>query len=290
MLSPKVRKLLSWTGSALSLFAIIFVVRKLKHYGNEIDYSLFVSLVFPLIILSVAYGASNLLLTFAWKDLLKHFGVSVDFGWAVRIYGVSQLAKYVPGNIFHFVGRQALGLDAGLPGWPLAKSAIWEIGVLAISGSLFTILILHYFYTEISVMLTLGMFLLAVLVTTWFSNLWFSRWIAQAIGWYIVFLALSGTIFSVVFSLIVSSAFTPSSEVIIVCGAYVIAWLTGLVTPGAPAGVGVREFVLYAILYSFVNEADLLTAIVFGRVITVVGDVLFYILALVIGTRVARAV
>jgi hypothetical protein len=288
VLSPKVRKLLSWTGSALSLFAIIFVVGKLKHYSNEIDYSLFVSLAFPLIILAFAYGASNLLLTFAWKDLLKHFGVSVDFCWAVRIYGVSQLAKYVPGNIFHFVGRQALGLDAGLPAWPLAKSALWEIGLLAISGSLFTILILHYFCIEISLILSLGMFLLAIMITIWFSNLWFSRWIAQAVGWYIVFLALSGTIFLAVFLLIVSSAITPGSEFLIVCGAYVIAWLAGLITPGAPAGVGIREFVLYAILHSFVNESDLLTIIVFGRIITVVGDILFYVLALVIGTRVAR--
>ena len=31
-------------------------------------------------------------------------------------------------------------------------------------------------------------------------------------------------------------------------GAYVIAWLAGLVTPGAPAGVGVRELVMYALL------------------------------------------
>jgi uncharacterized membrane protein YbhN (UPF0104 family) len=290
VLSTKVRKILSWAGSALSIFAIIFVVGKLKDYGSEIDYPLFATLALPLIVLSVAYGAANLLLTFAWKDLLKHFGVSVESRWAIRIYGVSQLAKYVPGNIFHFVGRQAIGLDAGLPAWPLAKSAIWEIGVLAISGSLFTILVLHYFYVGIPVILAVGLFLLAVLITIWISNRWFSRWIAQAVGRDIVFLALSGAIFLAVLSLIVSSVSIPGSKFTIVCGAYVIAWLAGLVTPGAPAGAGIREFVLYAILHSFVNEADLLTAIVLGRIITVAGDVLFYILALVIGTRVARTV
>ena len=86
----------------------------------------------------------------------------------------------------------------------------------------------------------------------------------------------------------VSSVSIPGLELVIVCGAYVIAWLAGLVTPGAPAGVGIREIVLYAILHPFINEADLLTAIVFGRIITVVGDVLFYILALLIGTRAAK--
>jgi len=262
---------------------------KLKDYGNEIDYSLFASLVLPLLVLSIVYGVANFLLAFAWKDLLKHFGVTVSSFGAIRIYGVSQLAKYVPGNIFHFIGRQALGLDAGLSAWPMAKSAIWEIGVLAISGSLFSILILHSFYSGISVILTVGLFLLTVLTTTWISKRWFSRWIAQAVGRYVVFLTLSGTIFFSALSLIASESIS-GSEFIIVCGAYVIAWLAGLITPGAPAGVGIREFVLYTILYSFVNEANLLAAIVFGRIITVVGDVLFYLLALIIGTRAAKAI
>jgi hypothetical protein len=34
----------------------------------------------------------------------------------------------------------------------------------------------------------------------------------------------------------------------IVMGSYVIAWLAGFVTPGAPAGIGVREAVLVILL------------------------------------------
>jgi uncharacterized membrane protein YbhN (UPF0104 family) len=290
VLSTKVKKLLSWAGSALSLLAIFFVVGKLRAYSSEIDYLLLISLTLPLVVLSVGYAASNLLLTFAWKDLLKHFDVSVDSRSAIRLYGISQLAKYAPGNIFHFIGRQALGQDAGLPAWPLAKSAIWEIGVLATSGSLFTVLVLHHFYAGITVIQTLGLFLVVVLITGWLSNRWFSRWIAQAIGRDVVFLTVSGIIFLAILSLVVSTPAIARLEFTIVCGAYVIAWLAGLITPGAPAGVGVRELVLYALLHSFVNQADLLTAIVLGRIITIVGDVLFYLLALSIGAPAAKAV
>lgn len=290
MLSTKVRKLLRWTGSALSIFALIFVIGKLKDYSGEIDYSLLVSMTLPLVVLSVIYALANFLLTFAWKDLLKHFGVSVDSRSAVRLYGISQVAKYAPGNIFHFVGRQALGLEAGIPAWPLAKSAIWEIGMLAVSGSLFTVLALHYFFAGITVIQTLWLFLLIAPITIWISYRSFSRWIAQAIGKDIIFLTLSGTIFWAILSLVVAPMTTPGPEFTIVCGAYVIAWLAGLITPGAPAGIGVREFVLYALLHPFVSGADLLTAIVFGRITTVVGDVLFYILALIIGARAAKTV
>jgi uncharacterized membrane protein YbhN (UPF0104 family) len=285
VLSTSVRKILNWSGSALSVLAIIFVVGKLQDYGTEIEYSLIASLKLPLILLSVAFGTANLLLAIAWKDLMKHFGVSVDTLMAIRVYGVSQLAKYVPGNIFHFVGRQALGLNAGLPAWPLAKSVIWEIGVLSISGSLFIILVSHYFYAGIPIILALGLFLLAVLLTLWISSRWFSRWIMQAIGFDILFLILSGVIFLAVLSLVIPSDAIPGSEIMIVCGAYVVAWLAGLITPGAPAGVGIREFVLYAILHPFVNEADLLAAIIFGRIVTVSGDVLFYLMAVLANAR-----
>ncbi|MDZ7598490.1 MAG: hypothetical protein U5J82_09410 [Desulfobacterales bacterium] len=43
---------------------------------------------------------------------------------------------------------------------------------------------------------------------------------------------------------LVAPSFVTFSTFFALCGAYVIAWLAGLVTPGAPAGVGVRELVL----------------------------------------------
>ena len=290
MPSGKTRDFLRWAGSGISILAVIFVVGKLKDYGNEIDYSLFSSLAIPLIALSVAYGASNSFLAFAWRNLLRHFGISVTSHWAVRVFGVSQLAKYVPGNIFQFVDRQALGLEAGLPAWPLAKSAIWEIGVLVITGSIFIILVLPDFHVGLPFVFALVVFATTVLIAAWISNAWFSRWIAQALGWDVIFLASSGLVFVVVLSLILPTETLAGSAIIFVCGAYVVAWLAGLITPGAPAGVGIREVILFALLHPIVNEAELLTAIIFGRIVTVVGDVLFYLMALTINARTVRTV
>jgi uncharacterized membrane protein YbhN (UPF0104 family) len=68
-------------------------------------------------------------------------------------------------------------------------------------------------------------------------------------------------------------------------GAYIVAWLVGLATPGAPAGVGVREVVLYSLLKPFVSDSDLLTAIVLGRMVTVAGDLAYYVVALGMSRR-----
>jgi uncharacterized membrane protein YbhN (UPF0104 family) len=66
------------------------------------------------------------------------------------------------------------------------------------------------------------------------------------------------------------------------CGAYVVAWLAGLVTPGAPAGIGVREIVLLLLLGSSVAEADLLLVVVLGRIVTMVGDILYFITSIML--------
>lgn len=47
--------------------------------------------------------------------------------------------------------------------------------------------------------------------------------------------------------------------------------------PGAPAGIGVRETVLVLLLGSYMIEADLLMAVLIGRIVTVFGDVIFFL-------------
>ena len=61
-----------------------------------------------------------------------------------------------------------------------------------------------------------------------------------------------------------------------------MAWLAGLLTPGAPAGIGVRELVLVLLLKGIVPEAELLLAVLLSRLVTVGGDLLFYLVAMAI--------
>lgn len=60
--------------------------------------------------------------------------------------------------------------------------------------------------------------------------------------------------------------------------AYAIAWLVGFLTPGAPAGLGVREFVFVLILGPAVGEPDALLAAGLLRLASLVGDVMAFLL------------
>ncbi|MFT7260179.1 MAG: uncharacterized membrane protein YbhN (UPF0104 family) [Glaciecola sp.] len=102
--------------------------------------------------------------------------------------------------------------------------------------------------------------------------------IARAFGWYVAFLIISGMVFVGVLAQLMGEVSIGLSHGLLYCGAFVVAWLVGLVTPGAPAGVGVRELVLMVLLKELVPEADLLMAVLLSRVVKAGCDGLFFLL------------
>jgi uncharacterized membrane protein YbhN (UPF0104 family) len=104
--------------------------------------------------------------------------------------------------------------------------------------------------------------------------------IARALGWYLVFLTTSVMVFVGLLVLFVNEGSVTASQLFLSCGAFVITWLAGLVTPVAPAGIGMRELVLLFLLKGLVLESDLLVTVLLSRVVTVAGVVLFSLAAL----------
>jgi glycosyltransferase 2 family protein len=279
-MSPLVKRALHWAGSALGLAGVLFVALRLHHYAAQIDFGRFGLRGWVLVgALMLTYGAANVLLARAWWQLLGFLGASVVWGWAVRAYGLSQLAKYLPGNIFHLAGRQALGLAAGLPAMALAKSAMWELGLISGVGALFTVLALPLLLPEFQVFVASVAFACALAFSIAGARHWLGPPVALALSWQAAFLAVSGCVFVGTLVLVVPQSVN-ATMLPTLCGAHVIAWLAGLLTPGAPAGVGVREIVLLFLLAGRIAEADLLLVVVLGRMVTVVGDTAFFAFAI----------
>jgi glycosyltransferase 2 family protein len=284
-MSPLVKRALHWAGSALGLAGVLFVTLRLHHYAAQIDLGRFGLHGWAFVgALVLTYGVANLLLARAWWQLLGFLGVSVVWGWAVRAYGLSQLAKYLPGNIFHLAGRQAVGLAAGLPAMALAKSAMLELGLISGVGTLFAVLALPLLLPEFQVFVASVGFACALGFSIAGARHWLGPPVALALSWQAAFLAVSGCVFAGTLVLVVPQSVN-ATMLPTLCGAHVVAWLTGLVTPGAPAGMGVRELVLLFLLGGRIAEADLLFAVVLGRMVTVVGDAGFFAFASLMNFR-----
>ena len=274
----RLKLVFSMLGTVFSIFGVIFVVIRFTNYIDSINllrfrYIDWVAFAF----LALIYAFDNLALVIAWRNIVKFLGTKIPFSQAIYIYGMSQLAKYVPGNIFHLAGRQALGMAAGLPGWVLVKSSVLELGLIALVGALFGLLVLPLWLKGFSIVVAFLLFAFTFISITFMVRHYISKDIGSALCWQMFFLLLSGLIF-VGILYILSLNMLSIKMILGFVGAFIIAWLAGLVTPGAPAGVGVRELVLIFFLKDIINEADLLLAVIIGRLITIMGDFVFAII------------
>jgi hypothetical protein len=173
-----------------------------------------------------------------------------------------------------------VGVAAGLPAWPFAKSIGWELATISGTAVLFTPLAFPLKLPAVGFLVSVASFAAALAVTWALLYRLVSPHVASAVAWYATFLSAAGLIFSALLMLTpLSDASARGCPSMWVCvgGAYVLAWLAGLVTPGAPAGVGVREAVLYWLLRDITGHAELITTILLGRAVTVGGDLLFFV-------------
>lgn len=265
----------SFGGAALCVASLVFVFFRLGGHVHEIDLSAVRPAEWALIAsAALAYGIASVLLGLAWGDVLGFLGCPAGRLLQLRLHGMTQLAKYIPGNVFHFAGRQAMGQAAGLPGWPLAKSIAWELGLFASTGAVFSVMLL-----PLPGLGNAGRFLLLALGLGVFCAVLgkiFGRPVVLAALKQAAFLAVSGTAFFCALQILSPDALGERFAAIL--GAFVIAWLVGLVVPGAPAGLGVREVVLYALLGAFQPSPVILAAVVLGRIVTVAGDVVYFLI------------
>lgn len=276
-LGPNARRWLNRIGALLGAAGVVFVALRLASYADEIDAAAIgIGGYLVLFGLAVIYGASNLLLALGWWRLLRRLGVVAARGWALRAYAISQLAKYVPGNIFQFAGRQAIGVAAGFDNGPLVKSTALEIFLLIVGGALFVPLTAPLLHNS-TVVVVAGTFAFLALssLAIWLAARVGGAELGRAALCYLGFLAVSGLIFAGTYHVVSNASAIPAISWI--AGAYVLAWLAGMLTPGAPAGIGVREAVLLFLLSDIASPPVILLAVVAGRVVTVLGDLGFYL-------------
>jgi len=270
-------RILRFFGSTLAIIGVTFVGVRLYSYAVGVDFShVNISELFFIAFLAIIYAISNLMLAMAWLNLLAQTKIIVHQNWAIKTYGISQIAKYIPGNIFHLASRQAMGVSSGINGLSLAKANIWELALIAIAGALFAFLVLPLLNWNLSIIFSYLSFLFVVIIVTAFIRLWIGHHMALAFIWHTCFLAVTGLLFLSLVKLIANDIENIADITGLLIGAYVIAWLIGLLTPGAPAGIGVREIVLISLLNGVIPELELLLVVVLGRIVSACGDVIFF--------------
>ena len=241
-----------------------------------------------------AYAAAGFLLAEAWRWLLGRGAAPSCAGAAAHhaVYGRTQIAKYLPGNCFHFVGRQWLGARLGHGQAALAVASVAET-LLLIAIALALALPLAAPWLPPSSWPWLLLTATAVTALAWAGWRWpgrpgrraiarvgpgLARRLAVAACCQLGFFAVSGALVWLLAAAMASAPLGPPTAI----GAFALAWVAGLVVPGAAAGIGVREATLTLILAPAVGAEAATGLAIALRLVTTLGDGLFFAAALLL--------
>ena len=239
----------------------------------------------------LVYGGIIVFLTLAWWRLQGQ----IDFLTAHRIFGRSQLAKYIPGNIFHFAVRHSMGYQAAIKHGDLAAATFFEVislmaaaATVAFLGSFaFSLLGEQAFIEpETAFFAALAVLLAAFLAVNAARRLPFvasrlgrfrASQLMASYSLHLIFFTLGGVILYGLLSVLLPVRIDAPIASVIGCSA--TAWLAGFVTPGASAGLGVREACLTLLLTPLVGTETAALAAITYRFSTTLGDLFYFAVA-----------
>ena len=247
--------------------------------------------------LAAIYGLAMLLQAEIWHRLVGLTGPEVPsrvLTWPAHTD--TQLAKYLPGNVFHIVTRH-LRLQQG--GWThgmLFRAFVIETALLITGALLITVLALSAFgvgqgtklatlWNSNGEVIQFAVAMLAIGVVVCGSQI-IGKTSRTALPTLMLSLTLSVLFFAILgtaFYLIATSLVADANAALI--GIATIAWIAGFITPGAPGGLGPREAVLVLLAAPSMGEPAALIAVALYRCLTLLGDVACFALGRVIFRR-----
>jgi uncharacterized membrane protein YbhN (UPF0104 family) len=229
-----------------------------------------------------------------WGWILRAFGEgSISNRWSMGVYLQTTVAKYLPGNVWHFVGRVRAAQRSGIPVEVGVLSVGLEAALMAVAAAV--VGILHQIYW--GGLALVGLYLLRPrLLNPLLRRLatFKQRTLKQKIlkpetltpdmtgsggygphlqhypwgilGAEVGFVVLRGLGFGILLADLVPLGW---SQWLTVMGSFGLAWGAGLIVPGAPGGIGVFETGILLLLDGSISSPELIVATGLYRLVSI---------------------
>ena len=299
------KKAVSFVGTILMIIALVFVFRRLYQMREGLDFSILSNawVLVALLLVVLLESITVILASINYRGIVVNIsGVDLEFHVAIKVYNIANMYKFIPGGLLQVLGRNRMAVETeGLRHRKVALATLLE-GILWVLAALILSIVysFHYFMyyiRQLDALPLIGYILILILFITIpifyrFRNPLQTtlkkinddangRLLMILIKYLIFMLAmisLWGLSFLATLT-ILGQPLTLGLGITIV-GLYILSWLLGFLTPGAPSGLGIREFVLLMSLGGIIHEEILLSAIVIHRVLQIAGDIVAYVMAM----------
>ncbi|HEY9646307.1 MAG TPA: YbhN family protein [Chroococcidiopsis sp.] len=223
-----------------------------------------------------------------WSWILQELGQPAKAGWGVRVYLKTNIAKYLPGNVWHFYGRVMGSKAAGFSLEAATLSILLEPLLMAASALMVALVGTQQANPGLKIF-SLAVILMGVhprvlnpLVrlagrlkgkvksdSAADTIVQVKRYPLVPLLGELVFLILRGAGFLAIMLMFNMGESLPILPLI---SAFSFSWLLGLVIPGAPGGIGVFEATMIALLGRQVPIGILLSAVALYRLTSTLAE------------------
>lgn len=297
-------RLLKYIGNIITILAIIMIVKKIYSYKDDYFNIFSRENIFFFIVIVLIYISLVMIGGIPWASIVNTLsGCNMHYSEVVFVYVKSNILKYIPGNIFQYVGRNELAITKNLKHTEVALATLTDIICYIFTGLLLSLLMAgnelkswiieqrFSFFNEKNIILCTVAFVAAIIIFfiyAWkkhtiiymlspvFSLKFVRTFILNCIFYTFLGMATAG-LYIAVFSILLQNGFS-LQEIITYTGLMQVALVIGFITPGSPAGVGVREAISLFLLKEMIPEPIILSGIVIMRVLAIIGDFSAYII------------
>lgn len=265
------RKTVNIIFGIIGIAIIVYIFIRLKNYVGEIDISQ-IAFKWHFLILSFAIVPVWFSLrAFVWKYILKQMGEGISLIDSMRLIGLSNFGKYIPGKVWFTVGRTVLAERLGISKRKSFTSIIIDTYFLVLTSAIFLLVLIfkinmqgyNYIPYAVGFIIIMIPFIIPS-VTKRIMNLIFRMMKKDSIDYNISILSvmtiicadiiiwsMQGLQFYFLIRSITDFHFSPFISFMI----YPAAWSMGFIVLFMPAGLGIREgLITYALIQIFPPE------------------------------------
>jgi uncharacterized membrane protein len=222
---------------------------------------------------------------FIWFRLLKEHDYQIPLKQAIYLWAISELKRYIPGNIWSILGRTILFSQKGVKKRDTGILLIIEAQIFILSCLIISLLsipfLLTYFFPGSPFQLFfIGISSIAILGVS--MAYIYNRKVGKKLSFFLIFIsAISLIFFGLGYYFTISSIMFLNPQLLPqLIGLFTLTILLGYLSFITPAGLGVREGILTYSLAKISSLSASAFASIFARIILILSELIFIILSL----------
>lgn len=257
---------------------------------------------------SLIYGGFSLIcLGLAFKIILDFISTKeLKLIPIISFYGQTSIAKYMPGNVMHYVNRHMAAHNVKVNQINMGLASLFEVTVISITAIFYILLSNSLDLTDIkkiytlipienSPLLVIGIGAVIAIILVIFvikktiikhlklvSKRHTLRAFVRCFTLYSAHFLLSSIILILIIQFLLPSQLPNFSNYLTIGSTYIFSWLIGFIIIGSPGGLGVRESAIILLLSPrFGLEASTMAAIIM-RIVTLLGDITMFTISIIL--------